>query len=830
MLHNKNGQLQYFPNTHGFTLLEQDRDFPVQKGLVCLVKGLLMFFAAFGSIGGLLSSLDIAYQFLPVIFCLFFFSMALAFLHYNRLIFNIFYPIVFLIFTFFIWQNKWYVNSGYQYFVDALFEAYRKYFGLNITRQSSHFFEDSYGTITVAAIFIGFFIVILLNISISSYMSLFLTVLITFPILQFGLYIGKSPKPPYVVLLLVAYMTIGILGRTGHFSMPDKKSKGNFRLPKQVKIHGQAVVRHSYWVQGRALLHILVFSLLLSAVFAPFTYGLMGKTTSLPAKNGLKTFTDSYVKLYLQAGFGGLFDTYSATGGMSNGRLGGVGSVRSDYQADLVVTFAPYSTSSVYLRAFTGGNYTGNSWNPVDFNLSYAASLPESTDISDYNNFSAFLEARRLHFETETTPETSMQGNMEIQNTGAFSGYLYLPYYTEEISLPYTTYHGITTGSLSVGNSVEISYFPYLDGYWKAISGANDALLADYPTDSKESFFITTYEKNCTEKYLEVPENITPTLDSLMGEIGTSQDPDVQIALIKTYLNSHYTYTTSPGKTPANSDFAEYFLTTQHEGYCAHFATAATLLFRSCGIPARYVEGYVISPDLLADASYQETKSYDDYMKGNTPLGKTGVIQVEVPDANAHAWVEVYKKGFGWVPVEVTPPSDEEAIDTSSLLRIFSSIFSTSLPDSKESGTQADNAVAEKPSFSEVSGNFRLLYMPFIVIFLIILLLYPGTLFFSSLRETLYLRYHYLQGNYGNVISCYYRKLCRILYRKGMVSTEHPLPEQVGQLIFAPEQMDLLEKCCYSRDSVSRQEAHALVSFFRKTIRRYRRMRKERIK
>ena len=62
-----------------------------------------------------------------------------------------------------------------------------------------------------------------------------------------------------------------------------------------------------------------------------------------------------------------------------------------------------------------------------------------------------------------------------------------------------------------------------------------------------------------------------------------------------------------------------------------HFASAAVLLLRQLGIPARYVSGFT------AELSADET--------------------VNVPDSAAHAWVEIYLDGFGWYPVEVTPVS-----------------------------------------------------------------------------------------------------------------------------------------------------------------------------
>lgn len=59
----------------------------------------------------------------------------------------------------------------------------------------------------------------------------------------------------------------------------------------------------------------------------------------------------------------------------------------------------------------------------------------------------------------------------------------------------------------------------------------------------------------------------------------------------------------------------------------ADYSTAGTMMFRYCGIPARYVEGYLVQ----------------------------GQGVVDVTAADAHAWTEIYKDGVGWIPVDVTP-------------------------------------------------------------------------------------------------------------------------------------------------------------------------------
>ena len=68
----------------------------------------------------------------------------------------------------------------------------------------------------------------------------------------------------------------------------------------------------------------------------------------------------------------------------------------------------------------------------------------------------------------------------------------------------------------------------------------------------------------------------------------------------------------------------------------ANYATEAVTLYRDMGVPTRYVEGYI------ADARKKETET-------------DGFYHVEVQGQDAHAWIEIYKDGVGWIPVEVTP-------------------------------------------------------------------------------------------------------------------------------------------------------------------------------
>lgn len=107
------------------------------------------------------------------------------------------------------------------------------------------------------------------------------------------------------------------------------------------------------------------------------------------------------------------------------------------------------------------------------------------------------------------------------------------------------------------------------------------------------------------------------------------------------WLGKENTYNLYLNDIPQGEDTIAYFLETGHEGYCMHFASAGALMLQSLGVPARYASGYVVEPS----AFHKEKEAY----------------QAEVPDYNAHAWVEIYLENIGWVPVEMTPGYTNDA-------------------------------------------------------------------------------------------------------------------------------------------------------------------------
>lgn len=129
---------------------------------------------------------------------------------------------------------------------------------------------------------------------------------------------------------------------------------------------------------------------------------------------------------------------------------------------------------------------------------------------------------------------------------------------------------------------------------------------------------------------LHLPEGFDPRTRSFAAELRQAHrnDADLVQALLTHFNREPFHYTLRPDRLGQHSN--DEFLFDSRRGFCAHFAGAMTFVLRAAGIPARVVAGYQggeINP------------------RGNYVL----VHQFE-----AHAWVEVWLPGQGWVSVDPT--------------------------------------------------------------------------------------------------------------------------------------------------------------------------------
>ncbi len=145
------------------------------------------------------------------------------------------------------------------------------------------------------------------------------------------------------------------------------------------------------------------------------------------------------------------------------------------------------------------------------------------------------------------------------------------------------------------------------------------------------------YREFAHNYYTRLPDVTKATLLNLCAEHNLSSERSDILAAVAQYVRSIGEYDINTAPYP-DDDYAVYFLTTAQRGYCVHYATAAAALYRSLGIPARLCEGYLV------------------YAQNGRSISVTGM--------NAHAWVEVYMDGVGWLPVEVTTSGTGDSVSS----------------------------------------------------------------------------------------------------------------------------------------------------------------------
>ena len=263
-------------------------------------------------------------------------------------------------------------------------------------------------------------------------------------------------------------------------------------------------------------------------------------------------------------------------------------------------------TGRLYLRGAAYAEYTGESWERLN-----AKTQSELEELAQGDPL-GFLTLGRETEQTVSATITHLNGSTHM----AYSVYQPVKVYESLGGARYTADSYLRLEDSRTEYTVEFSTGSALD------SGISE----------------TAYRQFVYEHYLEVPEELEAVLANWWQEVQPQTQPSSYSQTgaaarglaegIARALGETTQYDLRAPVTPEGEDFVAWFLTQSQRGYCVHYASAAVLLLRMNGIPARYVSGYTAQVD-------------------------NG--RALVPDSSAHAWVEIYLDGYGWYPVEVTP-------------------------------------------------------------------------------------------------------------------------------------------------------------------------------
>jgi transglutaminase-like putative cysteine protease len=130
---------------------------------------------------------------------------------------------------------------------------------------------------------------------------------------------------------------------------------------------------------------------------------------------------------------------------------------------------------------------------------------------------------------------------------------------------------------------------------------------------------------------VEVPSETASPLAGLVARLSEGAPADEErVRRTLAFLARDFRYSLRVGRFSSRQPVVE-FLLEKKRGYCEYFASAAAVLLRMQGVPVRYVSGFNVRDDSLAAGSYV------------------------VREADAHAWIEPWLPGQGWVEFDPTP-------------------------------------------------------------------------------------------------------------------------------------------------------------------------------
>lgn len=451
----------------------------------------------------------------------------------------------------------------------------------------------------------------------------------------------------------------------------------------------------------------------------------------------------------------------------------------------MTVTLYEQPEDTLYLKGFTGGEYTGGEWAPVDESEIFHM-MAQETNWEGWEDWIGVMYSI-LYFTMNYAVAEEEPRQMIVRYEEDSYQTIYTPYFN---------------GWLNQRDSLAPGYaYQYYEESEMAIN------WEDVPDDfeMRRDWYRQIYDayvKEGPKNYTGVPEDLVPRLAELCRNenIGSLEEAT---AFILATLQSSASYTLTPGRAPVNEDIVEYFLFENHEGYCVHFASAATLMYRLFGFPARYASGYALQP---SDFVQQED----------------GTWRAQVTDASAHAWTEIFLEDYGWIPVEVTPASDGSystsypGLDTADLEELISAIeLNRNTSDGEENDPDSAATDPEKGDSAGAWGfSFHIdldRYHSLILIIATVLavcLFLPIFLYYRKLRR----RKKIEHMNCREIFDKYLKMLHKAGHMSGYSGTERDFTEKLSKALpcvsreEAEQMVEIVSRAAYGRKEVSEEE------------------------
>lgn len=310
-----------------------------------------------------------------------------------------------------------------------------------------------------------------------------------------------------------------------------------------------------------------------------------------------------------------------------------------DYTDDTVLQLRTDMVQPMYLRGFVGGSFEDDKWTEAR-DGAYGGEYTGAMEWLAQQGFYPWMQQDRMYRMSQNYDYFEAQ----IENINTSSKYVYLPYEAalSDDTAPDKVNYKKDCGAFSKGIRGDRSY--KIKIFQTRLEDYDEAALAKWVSEAKKSDDWNSYadaeavyRRYVYDTYLDISPEDYAAVKAIGAEDCLGKTISYTLTHIRKLFEKEFVYDIEQTSAPGSKGELSYFINESHSGNDMHFATAATILFRSAGIPARYAEGYYLSP--------AEAAEYD----------KMSDVTVNILDSHAHCWVEIYIDEVGWFPVEVIP-------------------------------------------------------------------------------------------------------------------------------------------------------------------------------
>ena len=446
--------------------------------------------------------------------------------------------------------------------------------------------------------------------------------LITFPLFEIGAAFGLVPNHFWFAAMLSGWMGVFAMHSSTFIRKIRKRKKDKKKSKTTVAKRKQTLISSIGIIV--AVITFFTFSV------GNFIVDKAGYSRPEDMKRLRSNFKD-YVSDFIDYILG-----YDNDGSLREGRLYQLSDRNIKNRRYLTVEY-PFAEQS-YLRGYIGGEYLGDSWGTPTIDPSYEW-LEESFESSGL--YPQNMQGKAL--EDIADRNTLVKGSaatIKISNLRRKKDYAYTAY------VPLLSNNFKLSGDTVIEpkNKSEYSYTAFANsGNLFTLNTSNLYSEQEYSSIWKE------YSKYVKYVYTKTPSGLTEVNAIVNGLVngtgygykdkGMAQSNLAIADRIREYLKANIKYSLTTPQLPEGEDFVSWLLLENKQGYSAHYATAMALMLRMANVPARYVEGYVITPE--------------DFK--NSTKTANGYYSTDLTDMNSHAWVEIYESNYGWIPIEATP-------------------------------------------------------------------------------------------------------------------------------------------------------------------------------